>query len=61
MLPSVIAKKIKAHNENVLWATDRHEGALVHYVTIYCPPNNTEMAEVTLRHLKWSDVLLNVE
>ncbi len=25
----------------------------MHYVTVYCPPNNTEMAENTLRHLKW--------
>jgi len=35
------AKKIKAINENLLWSTCRHDGALVHYFTIYIPPKNT--------------------
>ena len=47
------ARKIKALNENILWSTDRHEGALVHYVTVYTPPNDSEMADITLRQLSW--------
>ena len=46
-------EKIKAISENILWTTDRHDGALVHYITVYSPPNDSEMAEITLRHLKW--------
>jgi len=47
------AKKIKHINENIIWTTDRHDGALVHYLTVYTPPNNTEMADLTLRQLRW--------
>ena len=45
---SKYARKIKALNQNVLWTTDRHDGALVHNITIYIPPNNAEMAEITV-------------
>lgn len=47
------AKKIKAINENLLWSSCRHDGALVHYFTIYIPPNNKEIADLTLRQLQW--------
>ena len=40
-------------NEFLLLTTDRHDGALVNYVTFYTPPNKSEMAEITLRQLKW--------
>ena len=53
MHASQYGKKIKAIGENILWTTDRHDGALVHYITVYSPPNDSEMAEITLRHLKW--------
>ncbi len=42
LLNSADGKKIKHLNENILWVTDRHDGALVHYVTVYIPPNNEE-------------------
>ena len=43
------AKKVKALNENILWTTDRFEGALVHFFSVYIPQNNTEIAEICLR------------
>jgi hypothetical protein len=53
LFSSVNARKIKHLNENILWTTDRHDGALVHYVTVYVPPNNEAMAEITTRQLKY--------
>jgi hypothetical protein len=50
---SNVAKKVKALFENILWNTDRHDGAVVKYLTVYTLPNETVMAEITLRQLKW--------
>jgi hypothetical protein len=50
---SNVARKVKALNENILCNTDRHDGAVVNYVTVYTLPNETEMAVITLRQLKW--------
>ena len=47
------AKIIKSLDQNVLWTTDIHDGALVNYVTLYIPPNSKEFAELSLRRLKW--------
>jgi D-arabinose 5-phosphate isomerase GutQ len=49
LLNSAKRKKIKHLNENILWVTDRHDSALGQYVTVYIPPNNEEMAEITIR------------
>lgn len=50
---SKLAHKIKHLNENVLLTTDRNNGALVHYVTVYIPPNYKKMADICVRQLKW--------
>ena len=47
------SRRIKALNENIFWTTGRHEGALVHYICLYIPPNNATIADLTLRQTKW--------
>ena len=36
---SNLAKKIKTLGENILWLTDRYDGALMHYITFNIPPS----------------------
>ena len=36
------ARKIKHLDENIMWTTDRHDGALVHYITVYTPRNKDD-------------------
>ncbi len=50
---SKLAHKIKNLNENVILTTNRNNGSLVHYVTVYIPPNYKEMADICVRQLKW--------
>ena len=44
---------VKAIARNILWTSCRHEGALIHYVTVYIPPNDTKEAKEYLRTLRW--------
>ena len=53
LLTSPNARKIKALNENILWSTHKYEGALVHYITVYTVPNDSDKADITLRQLSW--------
>ncbi len=43
------AKLVKSLNQNIIWTTARFDGALVHFVTVYIPPENKTIADVTLR------------
>ncbi len=47
------AKLIKSLNQNIVWSTARFEGALVHFITVYIPPENKQIADLTLRQLSW--------
>ncbi len=47
------AKLIKSINQNIVWSTSRFEGALVHFITVYIPPENKPIADLTLRQISW--------
>lgn len=47
------ARLVKAIGKNILWTTCRHDGALVHYLTVYITPNDTNEANEQIRNLRW--------
>jgi len=47
------AKLVKHLDSNLIWTTDVHDGALVHYIAVYIPPNDQDKSALTIRRLKW--------
>jgi hypothetical protein len=43
------AKLVEAVDENIVWSTSRHEGALVHAITIIISPNYSAKANLVIR------------
>ena len=43
------AKMVKAIDENIVLSSSRHEGALIHAVTVYIPPNDSDKANEVMR------------
>jgi hypothetical protein len=39
------ARLVKAIENNILWTSCRHHGAMVHYVTVYITPEDTQEAK----------------